>query len=315
MRASRHSATLLILRSQAAFAAGAVLVKYLTDTHDALTLAMLVLFLAPLLALLYCSARGELSALPRLNWKLAAARGCLVAVALGGNYLAIARLPLTIAIALSFLTPLFVTVIAMTLLREPVAWRRRSAVVLGLAGLFCIARPWQDTLAIDRLGEIAAVTGAFAYGLNIALLRRYLNSCTTPEVVSANLLGTSICSALFALPLVATHMWHLDATPRFASALMLLTIVTALGVLCQAEAHCRANRSYLAPFTYLQILWVALAAGLIWREWPDAASLFGIALIVLGGLYTAQRETVRQVHKYPLRAADLSDLADRSPAP
>ena len=309
MRASQHSATLLMLRSQVALAAAAVLVKHLCFHQDPKALAAAVLLLAPFLAFIYCLARGELSALRRLDWTLTAARGALVAVALAGGYVAIDRLPLAIAIGLSFLTPLFVTLIAMTVLRESVLWRRRGAVALGLVGLLCIVRPWQDALPVDRLGEIAAVAGAMAYALNIALLRRHLARCTTPEVVSANLLGTSLCSAAFALPMLAGPLLRLDLAAPLASELLLLGIVTALGILCQAEAHGRAARSYLAPFAYLQLVWAGLAAALIWREWPDAPAAFGIALIVVAGLYTARRETVRRVHAVPPRADP--DLADR----
>ena len=48
--------------------------------------------------------------------------------------------------------------------------------------------------------------------------------------------------------------------------------------------------STLAPYSYVQLLWMTIAGVLAFGVWPDGWTLAGAAIIVAFGLYTAQRE-------------------------
>jgi drug/metabolite transporter (DMT)-like permease len=63
----------------------------------------------------------------------------------------------------------------------------------------------------------------------------------------------------------------------------------------------------LAPFSYIQLLWVTLLGFLIFREVPDVWTVVGAAFVVASGLYTAHRERVRH--------SQLVALAEPSPNP
>ncbi len=51
--------------------------------------------------------------------------------------------------------------------------------------------------------------------------------------------------------------------------------------------------STLAPFSYVQLLWMTIAGFLVFGDLPDRWTLAGAAIIVISGLYTAQRERGR----------------------
>jgi drug/metabolite transporter (DMT)-like permease len=55
-----------------------------------------------------------------------------------------------------------------------------------------------------------------------------------------------------------------------------------------------ADASVLAPFSYLQLLWVSTLGFLVFGEIPDVWTVTGAAFIVASGLYTAHRERVRR---------------------
>ena len=48
-----------------------------------------------------------------------------------------------------------------------------------------------------------------------------------------------------------------------------------------------AIASMLAPFAYIQLLWVSLLGMLVFNAWPDAITFVGIAIIVAAGLMMA----------------------------
>ena len=68
-----------------------------------------------------------------------------------------------------------------------------------------------------------------------------------------------------------------------------------------------ADASVLAPFSYIQLLWVTLLGFVIFGEVPDVWTVVGAAFIVASGLYTAHRERVRH--------SKLVALAEPSPNP
>jgi drug/metabolite transporter (DMT)-like permease len=49
----------------------------------------------------------------------------------------------------------------------------------------------------------------------------------------------------------------------------------------------------LAPFIYVQMIWMVIVGWLRFGDWPVTSTWIGIALIVGSGLYALHRERVR----------------------
>jgi drug/metabolite transporter (DMT)-like permease len=58
-------------------------------------------------------------------------------------------------------------------------------------------------------------------------------------------------------------------------------------------AYRHANASLVAPYGYVQLLWVGALGYLAFGALPDAYTVCGAAIIAVSGLYTAHRERVR----------------------
>ena len=54
-----------------------------------------------------------------------------------------------------------------------------------------------------------------------------------------------------------------------------------------------AGASLLAPFSYIQLLWVTLFGFFLFAALPDLWTLVGAVIIAGSGLYTAHRERLR----------------------
>ena len=62
-------------------------------------------------------------------------------------------------------------------------------------------------------------------------------------------------------------------------------------ILIKAFEHAPASR--LAPFSYLQLVWVTVIGYVAFGDFPDTWSLIGIAILMASGVYIAshQRKT------------------------
>ena len=67
-------------------------------------------------------------------------------------------------------------------------------------------------------------------------------------------------------------------------------IVAGLGLVLLTQAYRVAEASVVAPFEYTGLIWSVLLGFLVWNEWPDAVSWFGIAIIIAAGLFILHRE-------------------------
>jgi drug/metabolite transporter (DMT)-like permease len=59
------------------------------------------------------------------------------------------------------------------------------------------------------------------------------------------------------------------------------------------KAFANAPGGTLAPFIYMQMLWMVVVGFLWFADWPELTTWIGIALIVGSGLYSLHRERIR----------------------
>ena len=216
-----------------------------------------------------------------------ATRSLLVVVVATTFFYALSVLPLAEAIALSFVSPLFMVLFGVLLLGERIDSRIGIALAAGLAGMLLIAGARIGDASYSSaawLGALAAVTSAMAYGLVMVLLRARATRDPLPTIVFFQNLGPSL---ILALP--AAYVW----VPLAAYDVALFGLIGAIGVAGHyllARAFARADAARLAPITYVSLVWGTLFGYLFFAEFPTASALAGAALIVVGTL-AAQRKT------------------------
>ena len=217
-----------------------------------------------------------------------ATRSLLVVVVATTFFFALSVLPLAEAIALSFVSPLFMVLFGVLLLGERIDSRIGIALVAGLAGMLLIAGARIGDASYSPaawLGALAAVTSAVAYGLVMVLLRARATRDPLPTIVCFQNLGPSL---ILALP--AAYVW----VPLDGYDLALFALVGAIGVAGHyllALAFAGAEAARLAPITYVSLVWGTLFGYLFFSELPTVSALAGAALIVAGTLVTQRKRT------------------------
>jgi drug/metabolite transporter (DMT)-like permease len=180
------------------------------------------------------------------------------------------------AIAVSFVGPVLIVVLAWPMLGERLTALGSAAVVLGFAGVLVVIRPGSS---VFQWASLLLVGSAAAYALYQIVIRR-LGTTDHPAttIFYSVLLGAILMSAL--LPFV----WR---TPVSAGDWLLLCSLGAFGGLghyCVAKAATFAPVNLIAPLNYTQMIGSVIVGYLMFAEVPDPYTWFGTVLIVLAGL-------------------------------
>jgi len=191
---------------------------------------------------------------------------------------ALSFLPMAEVKAVSFISPLLVTVLAVWWLREEVSRARWLAVVVGFLGVLFIVRPGSAMLQWPAL---LAVGAAFCYSLYQIMTRKFSET----ENVFTTLFYTALVGCVL-MSLIVPLFWK---TPdiRHVPFLILLGLVAGFGHYMLIKALELENASFLSPLGYVQLLWVILFGFLAFGDLPDLYSMVGMAIVVGSGLYVA----------------------------
>lgn len=219
--------------------------------------------------------------------------GMLIMITLSSLVTAFSVMPIATAIAIFFVEPLILTLLAGPLLGEVAGPRRYAAVAIGLAGALIVIRPGFSEFGLATLLPLVAAT---AYALNMIVLRR---ACRTRSGLTVQC-GATIYAALGLSAVVgvlgATEI--IDVAPLDRPAWIWGTILgsgafAAASFVLIAEAFRNAEVTTLAPFQYLEIVGATAAGFLVFSEFPDGLTWLGIAIILGSGAYIFQRENRR----------------------
>ncbi|MGH1413935.1 MAG: DMT family transporter [Pelagimonas sp.] len=295
---------MFILMGVAAISVNDLLVKMLSGGYPLHQTIWVRSFVGLMFSLVFLYLEGGVKMLRTSTPGIHALRGILIVFANMTFYAAVAVMPLGQATALFFVAPLFITLLSIPLLGEPVGPLRLGAVVVGLIGVIIVQQPWSDEGTVSRWVLFLPVIAAFLYAFTQVLTRKL--GVSTP----ASALAVYIQSTFL---IVSSGFFLIAGDGRFAegvdneSVTFLLRawrwpeaqdvpVFLGLGLCsggigyCLSAAYRSANAATIAPFEYiglpLALFWGWLAFG----EWPDAAMWLGCALIIAAGLFVFLRE-------------------------
>jgi drug/metabolite transporter (DMT)-like permease len=198
---------------------------------------------------------------------------------------AFTTIPLAEVYALVFLSPLFVTILSMLLLKEQIGPWRWFAIVLGFVGVLLVVRPGFRTL---ELGHAAALAMSILSASSVILTRSLAGRERTQTIIGYLI----VYGVLFNGAAMAATSGRL---PGGQEALILLFAgaCAAAGHMLLLRAVRFAQANQIAPTHYSQIAWAVLLGALLFDEQPDLWSIVGLAVIAGSGLLTVFRERVR----------------------
>lgn len=220
-------------------------------------------------------------------WRLELLRGLCLLGTTFANFFAMQFLPLTVTGALLFTMPLMVTMLSVLMLGETVGTRRWIAVGVGFIGVLVIVRPGSEAF---HPASILALLGALCAALYSIFTRKLagIDAAVTQQIYAGVI--SLVCITPFAF-----HDWTWPSDAPTWAAFCLAGVFGFLAHQLNSIALRHASPSVLAPFTYSELLLLALASWLVFNEPPDIWFALGAPIIVASGVYIWLRE--RAAHK------------------
>lgn len=212
-------------------------------------------------------------------------RGFGVALATLTFFSAVFVMPLAVATAIGFTSPMLTAVLAAVFLGEPARRETWIASLAAFAGVLIVLRPnvmavgWYAVLPLlSALGfSLLMIGNRFVAGKGSALsMQLYVAALAVPVLVVASWLGDASGIERFS---VGLPHWSVIAR----CAVVAITASTAHWLIYLGTA--RAGAAQIAPMTYVQLLVATVAGWALFGDHPDMMTLLGAVVIVGAGLY------------------------------
>lgn len=273
---------LLILCAVALFSLSDTLAKVLRQSLPAVEVAWLryVVFAVFAVVLAVRSRAGLRPRRPGLQaLRALTLLGSAVLFITGLSHLQVAE-----ATAISFIAPAFITALSIPLLGEVVGVRRWAAMLAGLLGVLVVIRPGAGALTA---GAVFPLCSALCWAATVVITRRM----GTADRAETTLFWSAVAGLLVLTALVPSGFVPLTAGQLGVA--LVLGACSSVGQYLVILAYRRVSASVLAPFSYAQILSSTGMGLLVFGAVPDRWTFAGAAIVILSGLYMAQRERIR----------------------
>lgn len=189
----------------------------------------------------------------------------------------------TLATTMSFTIPIFILILARFFLKETVNKTRWAAALLGLVGILVSLNPFGDFNEMALILLVSVVIFATLDIINKVLVSK------------EPLLGMIFYSTLVSTLLGIFPLFYIWETPT-ASEIGILLILGAGGnlvIYCILRAFHLASVSSLGPLRYVEFLFSTFWGFVLFREFPENATLWGCAIIIPATLYLGYSESRR----------------------
>ena len=280
---------LMVMTAVAIFSVSDLLSKYLTRFYPIALIVWARFAFHLLLVIVVLTPRLGLALVRTARPGAQIVRGILL---LFGSFFFVSALkymPLAESTSIAYLAPLLVTLMSVVFLKEKVELARWIAILCGFIGVLIIIRPGSNVFSWAVLLPMGNAIVFASY----QILTRRLAGLESPytSIFYAGLIGTLLLT--FTLP----NYWVQPKNGLHAAVFIIFGALSGLGHLILIKAYEHAPASRLAPFSYSQLIWVAIIGFLAFGDFPDTWSLVGIAILLASGIYTAshQRKSDRRL--------------------
>ncbi len=205
-------------------------------------------------------------------------------------YSALPLMPLSLAAAAYYTSPILITVVASVLARRWPAPRVLLAIFLGFAGVILILRP--DASGFD-IASLLPLLAAFLYACAMVLTARKCREDNPFGLALA--LNIAFIVAGACLGLFSGQEGSFIFGPWQTLDLALIGVVAALatvilvGSVGAAIAYQNGSPTTVAAFDYSYLVFSLIWGTIFFGEWPDVLSLSGIAIIAAAGFLSLPR--------------------------
>jgi len=218
------------------------------------------------------------------NWRGHALRSLSGTVSMFFLFAAVTMIPLADVTAITYTSPMFLTVLAMIFLGERIHRYRWTALVLGFVGVLIMIGPHLSFGAEGSLGSLAALGAALFAAFAMTSLRAMSGNEHAITITFYFSLTFMICAALTAIT-----GWPMP-TPLQALLIILAGFFGVFGQLLMTYSYRYAEASTIAPLEYTSMIMAVTLGYLFFGEMPTLSIWIGGPLVIGAGSLVLWRE-------------------------
>lgn len=198
-------------------------------------------------------------------------------------FYAMTQIPIAEVTALNYLNPVYVSILAVLVLGERMAFRRITAILLALVGALIILRPGFRELGP---GHLAMLFTAAVFAASYLLTKILADQFPASVVVFMLSITVPLCLLPFAYTVWVPMGW------REIGLLFLTAFFATAGHYTMTLAFSVAPLSVTQPVTFLQLVWATLLGAVFFAEPADIYVILGGLLIISAVSFITWREAV-----------------------
>ncbi|RMA41635.1 DMT family transporter [Rhodophyticola porphyridii] len=198
-------------------------------------------------------------------------------------FYAMTQIPIAEVTAMNYLSPVYVTLLAVVFLGERLAVRRILAVAVALLGALIILRPGFRELGP---GHFAMLFTAASFAIGYLIAKIMADEVEATVVVGMLSITVTICLAPFAWAVWVPVTWDQLGW------LFLVAVFATGGHYTMTLAFAAAPLTVTQPVTFLQLVWATALGALVFSEPVDIWVIMGGGLIIAAISFMTWREAV-----------------------
>jgi drug/metabolite transporter (DMT)-like permease len=275
-----RSGVLLMLLGMLMFSLNDVMGKWLVSTYSVGQVVFIrsIAALIVLAPFLWFNGPAKIVQVDR-PW-LQVARVILSTAEVFAFYFAVVYLPLADVMTYWLAAPIYVAAISPFVLKEPVGWRRWTAIIVGFVGVVIALEPSSQALTPQA---IISILGSMFFAFML-LLGRSLRGTPDTTLVFWQIVGAGLAG------LVAVSFAWTPVSLRDLVLLALLGVVAMLAHVLVNRALKVADAATVAPLQYTMLFWAIVFGWLVFGDVPRISMLVGSGFIIASGLFIFFRE-------------------------
>ncbi len=211
-------------------------------------------------------------------------------MAMSSWFYSLSILPLNVATALSFMTPVFSTVFAVWFLKEKAGLRRWLAIGISFVGVVIILRPDAQSFTYAALIVLFSSSLMALAGIFVKSLTRTEPSETIVFYMAALMTPLSLPMALPVWQPVSQSLW---------AGVFIIALLSTLAHLFLTRAYLHADLVVLLPFDFTRLIFTALVAWPVFGEVIDSYTVAGALIIMAASIYIVRHETMGKRETLP----------------
>ena len=218
------------------------------------------------------------------NWRGHALRSLSGTASMFCLFAAVTMIPLADVTAITYTSPMFLTVLAMLFLGERIHRYRWTALILGFIGVLIMIGPHLSLGTAGSLGSLAALGAALTAAFAMTSLRAMSGAEHAITITFYFSVTFMLCAALTAL-----QGWPMPS-PTQSLLIVLAGFFGVFGQLLMTYSYRYAEASTIAPLEYTSMILAVTLGYLFFDEVPRFSVWVGAPLVIAAGLIVLWRE-------------------------